>query len=136
MNAGRYDGIFNAFNIIYYAINDYLSKVLDNYFWYFWYISGSNPCEKNNNGCKHLCFFLGGNTTKCDCASGFTISSDGISCMGTKSFVLYTTTTGELVIPFFYFIICLYVLVKSWFHIHLCACHLSLHNFIPIQLAS
>eukprot|EP00794_Sanderia_malayensis_P017393 gene17393-19134_t len=53
---------------------------------------GTNPCENGNNGCQHLCFFLG-NQTRCACASGFTLAEDSKSCVGSKSFLIYTAST-------------------------------------------
>ncbi|XP_065051806.1 prolow-density lipoprotein receptor-related protein 1-like isoform X1 [Rhopilema esculentum] len=60
---------------------------------------GWNPCMVNNGGCLQLCFNLG-DFCKCGCASGFSLASDGRTCVGTESFLLYTTTTEVRGIPF------------------------------------
>jgi len=52
--------------------------------------TGNTSCSIENGGCSHLCFFKE-KSKICGCASGFSLSIDGLSCHGTTQFLLYTT---------------------------------------------
>ncbi|XP_077993538.1 uncharacterized protein LOC144447400 [Glandiceps talaboti] len=41
---------------------------------------GTGPCDINNGGCQQLCLPRSTSGYICDCSTGFTVQSDGISC--------------------------------------------------------
>jgi len=43
------------------------------------------PCAMMNGGCDHICWTLSSTTKVCDCALGFTVDSDGTTCISRKS---------------------------------------------------
>ena len=51
------------------------------------------PCATNYGNCSQFCWTLSSNTSVCDCAPGFFLTSDGKTCSPRKSHsntVLYT----------------------------------------------
>ena len=60
-------------------------------------ISGVTGCSHNNGGCIHLCFPMGLDTLKCACTAGFTLASDNKTCVGLKSFLLFSTSSSMFV---------------------------------------
>ena len=42
-------------------------------------ISDDNECSVNNGGCNHICRNKAG-SYECDCRTGYTLSSDGLTC--------------------------------------------------------
>ena len=44
------------------------------------------PCTRNHGGCNHFCFTLSSTTRICDCALGFSLASDNMTCNPRKSY--------------------------------------------------
>ena len=44
-----------------------------------------DPCTSNHGGCNHFCFTLSSTTRICDCALGFYLDSDNVTCNPRKS---------------------------------------------------
>ncbi|XP_047139272.1 low-density lipoprotein receptor-related protein 1 isoform X1 [Hydra vulgaris] len=60
---------------------------------------GTNPCAQGKNICSHLCFATNESFT-CGCATGFELHQNNKSCISSKSFLLYSTTTEIRATPF------------------------------------
>ena len=62
------------------------------------YFTGNNSCW-NQTLCEHLCFALDETEYRCECATGFVPNpKDNRTCLGAKSFLLFSTTTGKNII--------------------------------------
>ena len=53
------------------------------------FVSGSNPCQKNNGGCSHLCLYRR-RGVKCECPDGMEILADKKSCICKCTFGLFS----------------------------------------------
>ncbi|XP_060065626.1 low-density lipoprotein receptor-related protein 1-like [Ylistrum balloti] len=53
---------------------------------------GDNPCRVDNGGCQEFCFHIGNNVVSCNCSYG-KVGSDGKSCEGHDSFLLFSKVT-------------------------------------------
>ena len=53
------------------------------------FVSGSNPCQKNNGGCGHLCLYRR-RGVKCECPDGMEILADKKSCICKCIFALFS----------------------------------------------
>ncbi|XP_077997711.1 prolow-density lipoprotein receptor-related protein 1-like [Glandiceps talaboti] len=50
---------------------------------------GTNLCATANGGCEQLCFYMGNNQKKCQCAHG-QLAEDGLKCEAYDAFLLYS----------------------------------------------
>lgn len=48
-----------------------------------------NPCEKNNNGCQHLCLMTSRGNHDCVCNIGWRLNTDGKTCSNNISVIVY-----------------------------------------------
>lgn len=54
--------------------------------------AGSNNCAVGKKQCEQLCFALSEQTSKCGCATGYTLNPDKRTCAGSNTFLLFSTT--------------------------------------------
>lgn len=48
-----------------------------------------NPCEKNNNGCQHLCLMTSRGNHDCVCNTGWKLNTDGKTCSNNITMIVY-----------------------------------------------
>ncbi|XP_021351873.1 prolow-density lipoprotein receptor-related protein 1-like isoform X3 [Mizuhopecten yessoensis] len=53
---------------------------------------GVNPCSVDNGGCQEFCFHVGNSVVSCNCSYG-KVGSDGKTCEGHDSFLLFSKVT-------------------------------------------
>ncbi|XP_035218425.1 low-density lipoprotein receptor-related protein 1-like isoform X2 [Stegodyphus dumicola] len=67
--------------------------------------NGSNPCEKDNGGCSHLCLLSFNNTRTCDCPHLMSLASDKKTCYKNEKVLLFSRQSEirgvELTMPYY-----------------------------------